>query len=176
MSVYDLWLPILIGGLATHVISVIAWTVSPHHKPDWKQLPDQDAFLAWLAEKNLPPEQYIFPHMDSAKAGESHEGCQGTLVLWPKPPNMGVNIALTLSFFLVASYVIGYLASLGVAPGATFMDVFQFVTTAGLLTYCAGIFPGVFWFRRKVAMDLLDGVVQAIAIGLIFAALWPAAA
>jgi hypothetical protein len=101
--------------------------------------------------------------------------CRGTLVLWPSPPNMGVNIALTLTFFFVAAFVIGYLASLGVPRGASFMDVFQFVTTAGLLTHCAGQFPGVFWFRRRVAMNLLNGAAYAVATGLIFAVMWPSA-
>ena len=53
--------------------------------------------------------------------------------------------------------------------------MFQFVTTAGLLTHCAGQFPGVFWFRRRVAMNLLNGAAYAVATGLIFAVMWPSA-
>ena len=96
-------------------------------------------------------------------------------MLWPAPPNMAVNIALTLAFFFAAAVVIGYLASLGLPPGASFLNVFRFVATAALLTHCAGQFPGVFWFRRRVAMDLLDRVAHAAATGLIFAAFWPSA-
>ena len=48
-------------------------------------------------------------------------------------------------------------------------------TTVGLLSHCLGIFPGVFWFKRKVLMDLADKAAYAVVTGLIFAALWPSA-
>ncbi len=180
MTVFDLWLPILLSGLATHVLSTVAWMLLPHHKPEWKRLPVEDEFQNWLDEKGVAADQYLFPHthdMQEVK-GEVFQRkqakCRGMLVLWPSPPNMGVNIALTLAFFFVAAFVIGYLASLGLPRGESFLRVFQFVTTAELLTHCAGQFPGVFWFRRRVAMDLVDGAAYAVATGLIFAVLWPA--
>jgi hypothetical protein len=179
MSVFDLWLPILLSGLATHVISTLAWMVLPHHKPDWKKLPVEDEFQDWLDEKGVSPDQYLFPHTHDPKEMKSDSfkqkqgKCRGMLVLWSTPPNMGVNIAQTLAFFFVAAFLIAYVASLGLSKGASFLDVFRFVTTVALLTYCAGQFPGVFWFRRRVAMDLLDGVAHAVATGLIFAMLWP---
>jgi hypothetical protein len=179
MSVFDLWLPILLTGLATHVISTIAWMVLPHHKPEWQRLAAEDDFQDWIDRNNVPVGQYVFPHthnmeeMKSEAFRKKQGRCRGMLVLWPSPPNMGVNIVLTLAFFFVAAFVIGYLASLGLPPGASFLKVFQFVTTAALLTHCAGQFPGIFWFRRRVAMELADGVAFAIATGLIFAALWP---
>ncbi|MEZ6070264.1 MAG: hypothetical protein R3C10_08290 [Pirellulales bacterium] len=179
MTVFDLWLPILLSGLATHVISTLAWMVLPHHKSEWRGLDAEDQFQDWIDKHQVPPGQYVFPHtqdmeeMKSAGFREKQARCRGMLVLWPTPPQMGVNIALTLAFFFVAAFVIGYLASLGLPPGADFLRVFRFVTTAALLTHCAGKFPGVFWFRRRVAMDLVDGVAFAVATGLIFAALWP---
>lgn len=41
MSVFDSRLPILLPGLATHIVSVLAWAVLPHHKPEWKKRPVQ---------------------------------------------------------------------------------------------------------------------------------------
>jgi len=181
MSVLDLWLPILVTGVVTHVLSTIAWIVLPHHKPEWKKLPAEDELQDLLEKKSVPPDQYLFPftrdpaEMKSEAYQQKVGKCRGMLVLWPKPPNMGVNIGLTLAFFFVAAFVIGYLASLALDAESSFLDIFQFVTTAGLLTHCAGQFPWVFWFRRRVAMDLLDGAAFALATGLIFAALWPSA-
>ena len=181
MSVWDLWLPIVLTGVATHVISTIAWMVMPHHKPEWKKLSAEDDFLKWIGDKQISPDQYLFPftqdsaEMNSEPFKQKQAQCSGMFILWATPPNMGKSIGLTLLFFFLAAFVIGYLASLGLPNGATFLAVFQFVTTAGLLTHCAGQFPGVFWFRRRVAMDLADGVVHAVVTGLIFAALWPAA-
>ena len=179
MSVFELWLPVALSGLATHILSTLAWMAFPHHKPEWKRLPVEDEFQDWLNDQKVAPDQYLFPcsHDAYEKKSESvHRksgNCQGTLILWKNPTNMGTAIGLTLAFFFVAAFVIGYLASLALPAGAPFLRVLQFVTTAGLLTHCAGKFPGVFWFRRRVAMDLVDGVVYAIATGLIFAALWP---
>ncbi len=180
MSVWELWLPILLAGLATHVLSTLAWMVLPHHKPDWQALPVEDELIELLDAKKVPAAQYLFPFTRDpqemkSEAFQAKQGkCRGMIVLWATPPNMGAAIGLTLGFFFVAAFVIGYLASLAVPRGETFMNVFQFVTTAGLLTHCAAHFPGVFWFRRRIAMDLLDGVAFALATGLIFAALWPA--
>jgi len=43
-----------------------------------------------------------------------------------------------------------------------------------LLTHCAAKFPTVFWFHRKIAMELMDGFVFAMLTGPVFSALWPA--
>jgi hypothetical protein len=178
MSVVDLWLPILAAGLATHILSTIAWVVLPHHKPEWQKYPNEDELLGQLA-KNAQAGQYIFPYARSSEDVNSDaykeklSKCRGMLVLWPTPTHMGKAIGLTLVAFLIIAFVIGYLASMGLQPGADFMKVFRFVTTAGLLAHIAAKFPFVFWFRRKVAMDVLDGVVFALVTGLIFAALWP---
>lgn len=180
MVVYELWLPILLAGLATHVAATLAWTVLPHHKPEWGRVNSEDELLDWLAAKGVPPGQYLFPYaedgaeMKSETYQEKSKGkCHGMLFVWPRPANMGLNIVLTLTFFLVTSFVIGYLASNGLERGATFMNVFQFVTTAGILAHVFAGIPTLIWFRRKCAMDFLDGLVYALITGLIFAALWP---
>jgi hypothetical protein len=55
------------------------------------------------------------------------------------------------------------------------MKVFQFVGTAGILTYgTANILNGI-WFGRKMVADIIDGVAYGLITGAIFAALWPAA-
>lgn len=178
MSVFDLWLPILLAGLATHVISTLAWTVLPHHKPEWGKLSNEDDVYEMLSKK-VPVGQYVFPYTDSAEEMKSEAfrqkagKCSGMLIIWPNQANMGKAIGLTLLAFMVIAFVIGYVASLGLERGETFMNVFRFVTPVGLLAYISAKFPMVFWFRRKILMDVLDGVAFALATGLIFAALWP---
>ena len=182
MTVYDLMLPIAATGFANHIMSMLAWMTLPHHKQEWQELPIEDEFFDLVEEKNVPPGQYLFPHAENPDAMKSEEyqkkmnRVRGTMVLWEQPPNMLAPIRLTLSFFFIVAFVIAYLASLALEPGAEFMKVFQFVTTAGLLAHCAGVYPGVFWFKRKVAMDMIVTVAYAIVTGLIFAAFWPAAA
>ncbi len=180
MTVYQLWLPIVATGVATHVYCTLAWMILPHHKPEWTKIPVEDDLQDLISSRGVIPGQYMVPYAAGGQEAASAEfqqkvkKCRGMLVLWEGPTNMGKAIGSTLAFFFVAAFCIGYLASLALAPGAEFMKVFQFVATAGLLTHCAAHFPHVFWFPRKIAMELLDGVVLASLTGLIFAALWPA--
>lgn len=179
MRVYDLWLPIALSGLATHILSTLAWTALPHHKPEWTKHPAEDDLHNLLTKGGTPPGQYIFPFTRSSEEAKStafqaKQGkCSGMLIVWPSPTHMGKAIGLTLAAFMIIAFVIGYLASIGLPRGAEFMRVLQFVTTAGLLAHVSAKFPFVFWFRRRIIMDVVDGIAYAFATGLIFAFLWP---
>jgi hypothetical protein len=180
----SLWLPIVLSGVALFFASFLAWMVLPHHKKDWIGLPNEDAIMRQIKGDNLPAGQYCFPYAATPEAmkGDAYKskmeaGPRGTLTLWKSPPNMGVNMACTVVFFLIANAVIAYLAgmvlpSIGV-DGLDRMKVFRFVGTAGVLTYgTANILNGI-WFGRKMMADIIDGVAYGIITGLIFAALWP---
>lgn len=66
------------------------------------------------------------------------------------PMIMGKAIGCTLAFFFWRCiFMIAYLASLALTPGASFGRVFQFVGTAGLLTYCAAHFPACVLVQKK---------------------------
>ncbi len=180
MSVFELWLPILLAGLAVHVASTLAWMVLPHHKPEWGKFDGEDELLNLIDQQGNAGEQYLFPfarkpaEMQAEEYKQKVARCRGTLVVWSAPPNMGANIGLTIAHFFLVSYVIGYLASLALQPGAAFLEVFQFVFTAGVLAHVFCGLPHVIWFRRKVAMEVLDGLAYALITGLVYAALWPA--
>lgn len=172
VSLLDLWLPILVAGIAVHVLSTIAWTAAPHHKPEWKPLPMDDDLLAYLDKHaTLRGDQYL---LSSGEPGDMDPGkCHGMLILWKHKPHMGKNIVMTLTFFLFTAFAIGYLASIALGKETTQLDVFRFTATAAFLTHvCAGI-PTIIWFRRKFVMDLLDGLAYSLATGAAFALLWP---
>lgn len=182
MTVWELWLPILVAGVATHIFSTLAWTVLPHHKPEMQGLNENEAGLTdLLVSSSVAPGAYLFPFPADMKGCSSEEfkqkqaRCTGELVIWERPINMGAAIAKTLTFFLVTAFVIGYLASFSVPRGAEFLPVFRFATTAGLLAHCFAKFPHVFWFPKPIVMSLVDGVVYAVITGLAFGLLWPAA-
>jgi hypothetical protein len=180
-SVWSLWLPILVSGVALFFASWVAWMLLPHHKSEWVGLPNEDAILRQLKADNIPPGQYCFPFAaspeackDEAYTAKMQAGPRGTLTLWSAPPNMGVNMLCTLLFFVIANFVIGYLAGIALPPATEFLKVFQFVGTAGILTYgTANILNGI-WFGRRMVADIADGIAYGLITGLIFAALWPA--
>ena len=181
MTVFDLWLPIVATGLATHILCTLAWTALPHHKPEWTKIPVEDELQDLIQKQGVPAGQYIIPYCFGGPEAatpefqQKQQKCRGMLVLWSAPVSMPRAIGSTLAFFLVAAFTIAYLASLALKPGAEFGKVVQFVTTTALLTHCAAHFPHIFWFPRKIAMELVDGVIFAVVTGLIFASLWPAA-
>jgi hypothetical protein len=181
-SVWSLWLPILVSGVAVFIASCLAWMVLPHHKKEWVHLPNEDAVMNQIRSDNVPPGQYCFPFAanpedckSEAYKAKMQAGPRGTLTLWAAPPNMAVNIVCTLAFFIVANFVIGYLAGIALDPGEPAMRVFRFVGTAGILTYgTANILNGI-WFGRKMVADIVDGIAYGLITGAIFALLWPGA-
>ena len=180
-SVWSLWLPILLSGVALFFSSWAAWMLLPHHKSEWRGLPNEGALLDTLRNSSVPPGQYMFPYACSTAEFQTDEfktrvnaGPSGTLTVWKSRPNMGVNMLCTLLFFVIANFTIGYLAGIALDPGESFMKVFRFVGTAGILTYgTANILNGI-WFGRKMAADIIDGIAYGLITGLIFAAMWPA--
>jgi hypothetical protein len=179
-SLASLWLPIILSGIALFFASWAAWMLLPHHKRDWKGLPDEEGVMAALRKFNIPPGQYNFPHVCShsemntdAFIRRKEAGPSGFLTVWQTWPNMGVNMLCTILFFTIANAVIGYLAGMVIPPGANGWFVFRFVATAGVLTYgTANILNGI-WFNRKMVGDIMDGVAFGLITGLIFAILWP---
>lgn len=182
ITVWSLWLPILVSGVALFFASWVAWEVLPHHKKEWTGLPNEGAVTEALKNSGVGPGQYVFPHCASRADWKSPDfkarmkaGPNGNLVVWSGPCSMAQNMICTVVFFVVANFVIGYLATMGLKTGDDFMDVFRFVGTAGILTYgTANILNGI-WFGRKMVADIVDGIVYGLITGLIFAWLWPAA-
>src|SRR5262245_11535050 len=58
----SLWLPIIVSGVALFFASWAAWMLLPHHKGEWKGLPDEEGVMTALRKFNIPPGQYNFPH------------------------------------------------------------------------------------------------------------------
>jgi hypothetical protein len=183
ITVWELWLPVVVSGVALFIASWAAWVLLPHHKGEWKGLPNEVAVTSALKNAGVGPGQYCFPYAakpedrksDAFKA-KMQAGPSGFLTVWPGPCSMGKNMFCTVLFFVVANFVIAYLATLALHSGDDFMKVFRFVGTAGILTYgTANILNGI-WFGRKMVADIVDGIVYGLITGAIFAAMWPAAA
>jgi hypothetical protein len=178
----SLWLPIIVSGVALFFASWAAWMLLPHHKGEWKGLPNEEAFAKFVRETGVPAGQYHYPHPASPDDWKSEafkermrSGPNGHLTIWAGPCNMGRNMLCTVLFFIVVNFVIAYLAGIALPPGAGFLTVFRFVGTAGILTYgSANILNGI-WFGRTIVTDIADGIAYGIITGLIFAAMWPGA-
>jgi hypothetical protein len=95
------------------------------------------------------------------------------------PWNMGKSLTQWFVLSLLISASAGYVAGLGLAPGAEALLAFRVTSAAALLGYAVSsamdsIWKGVAW--SVTAKFFFDGLVYALVTGGTFAWLWPAAA
>ena len=184
VSLLDLWLPILLSGLACYMISAICWMVLPHHKPEWSGLPDEDALMALLSEQKAGRGHYSFPHCSSNEQMRDPEfskkwtdGPSGFLIVQgPENKSMGKNMAMSFSYNLAVAVVVAYLATIGLEAGAAGTDVFRMTATATFLGCWAAHVPNAIWFSftwSSAFKQAIDALLYALATGGIFVAFWP---
>lgn len=174
-----LWLPIVLSAIALFFASFLSWVVLPLHKRDWVKLRGEDELLKAARAIGLAQGNYMFPAADSPEEMKSPEhqekwkqGPRGVMTVFGEV-NMGANMALTVVYFLVTSFLIAYLATIVLPRSADFLTVFRFFTTAGMLTYLSGIVQHSIWFRCRITGHVIESIAYAAILGCIFAALWP---
>ncbi len=74
VAMSSLWLAILLSAVVVWVASAIVWMVLPHHKTDFKRLPDEEAARGALLGLTLG--QYNIPHVSSMDEMKQPDGCK----------------------------------------------------------------------------------------------------
>lgn len=169
-------------------LGFLFWMVLPHHRSDWQKLPDEEGTVNALRELGVKgPGQFSFPHCGSPEAMKDPEfiqrmeaGPSGMMtIMKPGKMNMGKSMFDCVLHNVLVAAVVAYAAGLVLAPGAEFMDVLRLTGTMGILAFCGAVPTQAIWFHQSwssTGKNLLDGVVQGVVLGLIFAALWPSVA
>ncbi|MCH8057392.1 MAG: hypothetical protein IIB78_05950 [Proteobacteria bacterium] len=183
VDLLQLWLPILLSAVVVFIASALAWTVLPHHRADFKPVPDQKKFDQALASLGIKPGLYMFPYSADPKAMKEpafverwKAGPTGTFNLWANCPSMGRNMALSFLFYLVTSIFVAYVCTLGLREGDSYLRVFQLAGTTAIMAYCFGSIPKDIWFntpRRAVVTCIIDGIVFGLLTAGVFGWLWP---
>jgi hypothetical protein len=175
----SLALPIVLAAVALFFASFLSWMVLPFHRKDWVKLAKEDEFLKAARECGLTPGNYMFPGCNTQAEMKSPEhqakweaGPRGIITVFDKV-NMGRNLGLTFLLFLAVSFCLAYLATLALPPGAGFLSVFRFVSTAGLIAFLPAIVQHAIWFHCRIVGHVLESIAYAAILGAIFAALWP---
>ncbi len=180
----QLWLPILLSAIVVFIASALAWTVLPHHRADFKAVPDQKKFDDALASLGIKPGLYMFPYSDDPKNAMKDPayverwkaGPCGTFNLFAKSPNMGRNMALSFVFYLITSVFVAYVCTLALGAGDSYMRVFQIAGTVAIMAYSFGAIPKDIWFStppRAVITNLIDGIIFGLLTAGVFGWLWP---
>jgi hypothetical protein len=184
VTLTELWLPILVSGIAVFIASAIINMLLPYHRSDYKKLPDEEQVMAELRKVGLTPGNYVFPHAGSmAEMGSDAyiqrrtAGPAGILnVVKSGPVSLGPQLAAWFVFTLVVGVLAAYVASRTLPPGAEYLTVFRVIGATALAGYVLGLWEYTIWFGRSWVATLkssFDGLIYALLTAGIFSWLWP---
>jgi hypothetical protein len=178
----SLWLPILLGAVLVFMASALVWMALPHHKTDWKGLPNEEAVRGVL--KGVAPGLYSVPFVagmdmskDPAAAKKFEEGPVAHVTVMPAGPiAMGGMMARSFVFYLLVCLGVAYLTSRTLAPGAAYLAVFRVAGTTAWFAFGLGVIPDSIWFGRpwsSTVKHLADSLLYALLVGGVFGWRWP---
>jgi len=177
----SLIVPIVLSAMVLFFASFLTWMVLQLHRNDWIKLAKEEEFLKTMVELDVPQGNYMFPGCDSPAEMKTEEyqhkwenGPSGIITVFPKV-GMGKKLGMTVVYFLVVSFCLAYLSTLAIAPGAEFKVVFRFMTTAGFLVFLSSAVQHSIWFHNRIVGHIIESILYAVIVGLIFGFLWPAA-
>jgi hypothetical protein len=175
----SLLLPIILSAVALFFASFLSWMVLPLHFKDWNKFAGEDELMKTVSDLKLPPGSYMFPGWDTPDEMKSEAyqqkykaGPTGIMTVFGQV-SMGKNLGLTFLHFLVVSFLLAYLGTMALPRGAEFLDVFRFISTAGLMTFLAAIVQHAIWFKSRIVGHVIESIGYAAITALIFAAMWP---
>jgi hypothetical protein len=152
----ELWIPILVGGLAVFVMSALVWTVMPHHRTEWQGLANEDAVADAIRAGAPTPGLYHVPHSADPKAmgtpefvARMNRGPIAYLTVAPNgAPAMGPMMAKSAITNIVVAVFVAYVAWHAVPAGSDYLQVFRIVGTVTFMTYAFGSMADSIWFGR----------------------------
>lgn len=185
MNIIDLWLPILVSGVAVFVISSIIHMALPVHKGDYKKIQNEDKFLESMRSLGVAQGHFVFPCPGSMKEMGTPEmkekylkGPVGFITILPGGEcKIGKNLAQWFLLSIVIGVFVAYIASLALPRGAEFASVMRIAGTTAVLGYAFSHIQDSIWKGLNWSISLkffFDGVVYGLTTGACFAWLWPA--
>ena len=178
----ELWIPIVLAGVAVFVVSSLIWSVLQYHNSDWRSLNDEEAAREALADS--APGQYAVPYAldNKAKAEESwqekfREGPVAMVTVLPRGESgMAAQLIQWLVYCTLVSLFVAYVAGSTLPAGAGYLKVFQVTSTVTFLAHGGMAGMRKIWFgqtTRSAAKDLLDALIYGLVTAGIFGWLWP---
>lgn len=180
-----LWLPILVATVIVFVAGAIFWMVLPHHKTDYRGLPDEESVLGSLRRTKVAAGQYMFPFAGDRKAMTAEwkaklaEGPAGFLIVRHKAStNMAPSLTQYFIWILIVETFVAYISSRSLSGSSDYLDVFQIAGTTAILGFTAALVPSSIWFGRPWSVtlkEIIDGIVYGLLSAGVFGWLWPRA-
>jgi hypothetical protein len=185
VSITQLWLPIVLGGVFCWIASALIHMLLKYHNADYQKLSNEEEVGDALRAGNVTPGFYHMPHCTDMKEMQNQETQEkfnkGPIamisVFENGMPKMGKLLAQQLLYFFVACTLIAFVALLSLEPSDSFKVIFHFVAIISFLTFGYAVIPYSIWFGHPWAVTLrylLDAIIYAAVVAATFAWLWPA--
>jgi hypothetical protein len=184
VSVFSLWLPVLLSAVFVFVVSSVIHMVLKYHKNDYIKVPGEEQVMDALRPFNLEPGNYSMPRaadmkdMNSAEYKEKLE--KGPVAMFTVLPNGTMNMGSALLqwflFCVVVGVFAGYVTGIKLAPGAAYIEVFRISSVVAFCSYSLGLWSNTIWYKHSLSATIkstFDGLVYGLVTGGTFGWLWP---
>jgi hypothetical protein len=183
-GLYQLWLPILLSGIAVFVVSSVIHMASPWHKSDYPKMADEARVMDALRPLAISPGDYLVPRPSTREEMRSPEfteklkkGPVMMLTVFPNGPmSMGRSLGQWFAYTLVVGVFAAYVAGRALPPGSHYLRVFRFAGVTAFIGYAVALWQMSIWYRRAWSTTIkatIDGLIFALLTAGIFGWLWP---
>lgn len=184
VSIPSLWLPVLVSAVIVFFASWLVHMVLPHHRSDFKHVPDEEQFLEAMRKLAIPPGDYVVPCPSSPHAMKDpafiERRTRGPNVFMTvvkgSPPSMGKELGQWFVFLIVVGVFAAYITGRALGPGASYRQVMRFAGATAFFCYAMGEIPASIWYKRSwgtTFKNVIDGLFYGLLTGGTFGWLWP---
>lgn len=186
VSLFALWLPILLSAVAVFIVSSIIHMVLKYHDSDYGKVPSEDGVMDALRPFNIPPGDYVLPRCADMKEMGSPEFVEkqkkGPVVIMTVQPNgptaMGPSLLMWFLFSLLVGVFVAYISRMSLPAGTDYLLVHRVTGATAFCCYALGQMQNSIWYKKSWAgtmKNVFDGLVYGLVTGGIFGWLWPGA-
>jgi hypothetical protein len=184
VSLFSLWLPILLGAVLVFFVSFIVHMVLKYHHNDFTALPRERDIAGALRPFAIPPGDYMMPKPADAREMRSPEfleklkqGPVMAMTVYPSGPfTMGKQLAQWFVYCVIVGIFAAYVASRTLSPGAEYLQVFRITGTVAFAGYGLALLQASIWMGRRWSTTLksvFDALIYALVTAGPFGWLWP---
>jgi len=184
ISLFVLWMPILLAAVAAFLISFVTHMVFKYHNSNYDKVPGEDQVMDALRPFNIPAGDYMFPACADQKTRETKEYkarlAKGPVAIMTVYPNgdfaMGKTLVQWFIYCVLVSVFVGYVTRMTLAPGAEYLQVSRVASVVAFMGYGLALMQDSIWYNRKWSTTLkmtFDSLLYALFTGGIFGWLWP---
>lgn len=184
ISLFALWMPILLSAVAVFVVSSIIHMVLKYHNSDYSKVPDEDGFLEAVGKFDLAPGDYYVPRAETMKEMGSPEyvakcekGPVGFFtIMKPGAPSMGPQLLQWFIYSIVVGVFVAYVTRLTMPAGSEYMTVSRVAGAVAFCCYGMALVQIAIWYKKRWSStfkSLFDALLYGLVTGGVFGWLWP---